>query len=155
MRGSVVRGGGRALAVHTRQQAMTLSQRYASGGPACVLKNYTHPDHNVWAPISRTACLSCLMLSHQHKTLAPNMTMGRTRHAGVFLVLAALTTMAVIPGVGAFSGGLRVAITQQQPHDCSMAAASSTVSPRPLNPEGNGVCALSIDGGSRLPFTAV
>ncbi|CBJ27692.1 RNA recognition motif-containing protein [Ectocarpus siliculosus] len=84
-------------------------------------------------------CVSLgLMLSRQHTTLAPNMTMGRTRHAGLCLVLAALTTMAVIPGVGAFSGGLRVAITQQ-PHDCSMAASSSTVSPRPLNPEAAAV----------------
>ncbi|CAM9554573.1 unnamed protein product, partial [Ectocarpus fasciculatus] len=77
--------------------------------------------------------LSCSLLPHQRTTLAPKMTMGRTRHAGVCLVLAALTTVAVIPGVGAFGGGLRVAITQQ-PHDCSIAASSSTVSPRSLNP---------------------
>ncbi|CAM9096469.1 unnamed protein product [Pylaiella littoralis] len=72
------------------------------------------------------------------------MMMARARHAAVCLVLAVLTTTNVVPRVGAFTGGLRAAVTQQlRPHDCSMAAASSTVvsrrSPRNSNAAAAGV----------------
>ncbi len=55
--------------------------------------------------------------------------MTRARQAVVFLVLAVLTTTDVIPGVGAFNGGLRAGRIQPLPHHCSD-AASSSVSPR-------------------------
>lgn len=158
---------GRAPAVHTATatrsaataagcgQAKPSKAKLSKAGGG--LAKSTHgTNHNAGPPLFQPGrVLSCSLLPHQRTTLAPKMTMGRTRHAGVCLVLAALTTVVVIPGVGAFGGGLRVAITQQ-PHDCSIAASSSTVSPRSLNPAG--VCVrsrLSIDLGGRLHFTTV
>lgn len=61
--------------------------------------------------------------------------MARTRHAALCLMLAVLTTTDMIPEVGAFTGGLRPALT---PHECSVAAQQTSVRPRSSrnNPAG-------------------
>lgn len=59
--------------------------------------------------------------------------MARTRHAALCLMVAVLTTTYVIPEVGAFTGGLRAALT---PHECSV-VAQQTTSVRPRSASRN------------------
>lgn len=137
VRASVVRGVVEPR--YTRQRQHPAQQRSRVGDSQIVDTRHGAPLFHSAVPARRARAVPAHRFDQQ--TTLAKMTMGRTRHAGVCLVLAALTTMAVIPGVGAFSGGLRVALTQQ-PHDCSLAASSSSVSPRSLNREGICVCVL-------------
>eukprot|EP00904_Undaria_pinnatifida_P014127 jgi/Undpi1/9845/HiC_scaffold_28.g12299.m1 len=70
--------------------------------------------------------------------------MARARHATAYLTVVVLATMCVIPRVGAFSGGPRVAITR--PHDGPTTASSASI----VRPSCRNAAAVPAQSSRRL-----